>query len=175
MERGGPPEKGVETMDGKERYHEYLKSPEWEELRTAAYVRAGGKCELCGGDAAAVHHVRYPKNLKEEDSLDNLVVVCKKCHDRLHGVLGADAGVSVDVSEFTGKLRALRDGLERAKNGLYDRWERQTVKIDRLAFIIEQLRSDADGHEALNLLKYEKLLLEEEVQFAFDLLYRLGG
>lgn len=67
-------------------YSEYLESLGWGELRKAAYGRAANKCELCKGRAAAVHHVHYPKNGYENDHLDNLVVVCKKCHKLLHGI-----------------------------------------------------------------------------------------
>lgn len=65
-------------------YNDYLQSDRWKRLREQAIVRARGKCEFCGEKAQAVHHVKYPKNLSN-DSLDNLVVVCKKCHETSHG------------------------------------------------------------------------------------------
>lgn len=69
----------------KDRYQEYLESPEWDELRKEAYKMADYRCELCHSVAAAVHHVKYPKRYKE-DCLENLVVVCDRCHRRLHGL-----------------------------------------------------------------------------------------
>lgn len=67
------------------KYKDYLKSPEWMDLRNAAYKRANNKCEFCGNPAVAVHHVKYPKNYSQ-DTLENLVAVCKSCHDKSHGI-----------------------------------------------------------------------------------------
>jgi len=66
-------------------YHEYLKSKEWKELRLRAYKRAHHQCELCKRPAAAVHHVKYPKQYPN-DSIENLLVVCKRCHNLVHGI-----------------------------------------------------------------------------------------
>ncbi|RPJ79215.1 MAG: HNH endonuclease [Alphaproteobacteria bacterium] len=68
-------------------YKEYMDSNEWKSLRKLAYQRAKHKCELCLEKASSVHHVKYPKIYKE-DCLDNLVVVCDKCHKLLHGIRG---------------------------------------------------------------------------------------
>lgn len=69
----------------KVKYQEYLDSPEWKRLRAKARERADNKCEMCGRSPDHVHHVRYPKNLKE-DVLENLVVVCERCHSLMHGI-----------------------------------------------------------------------------------------
>jgi len=66
-------------------YRDYLNSPEWNALRKKAYKRANGKCEMCGAPACSVHHVKYPKQYAE-DSLQNLVVLCEKCHRLSHGI-----------------------------------------------------------------------------------------
>lgn len=66
-------------------YSEYIKSKKWKELRRKAYKRSSNKCEFCEKKAYAVHHVKYPKRF-EEDNLDNLIVVCKKCHELNHGI-----------------------------------------------------------------------------------------
>jgi len=66
-------------------YKEYLQSDKWKKLRAEARKKAKKKCELCGGEPKNVHHVKYPKCL-ENDCLDNLLVVCKKCHNKLHGI-----------------------------------------------------------------------------------------
>ena len=69
----------------KEDYQNYLNSPGWAALRAAAYRRAGSRCELCGKEAEAIHHIKYPKNYSE-DTMDNLLAVCKRCHMKLHGI-----------------------------------------------------------------------------------------
>ncbi len=66
-------------------YTEYLKGKDWKILRRKAYLRANHKCEFCSKPAAHVHHIKYPKNLKD-DKLENLVVVCEKCHSLNHGI-----------------------------------------------------------------------------------------
>jgi prophage antirepressor-like protein len=68
-------------------YQDYLRSPEWKLLRGKARDRAKNRCEHCGGDPDHVHHVRYPKNLKD-DTLENLIVVCESCHKKHHGIRG---------------------------------------------------------------------------------------
>ena len=71
-------------------YKQYLSSSKWISLRKKARKRAKGKCELCGGLPNNVHHINYPKSL-EEDCLNNLLVVCKKCHNKLHGIKNSNA------------------------------------------------------------------------------------
>lgn len=66
-------------------YKEYLNSNEWKILRRKAYQRANHTCEFCSKPAAHVHHIKYPKHFKD-DKLENLVVVCEKCHALNHGI-----------------------------------------------------------------------------------------
>lgn len=66
-------------------YSDYLNSKKWEDLRRNALERASHKCEFCGGPYKAIHHIRYPKRYKN-DHIDNLLVVCDKCHAKLHGI-----------------------------------------------------------------------------------------
>ena len=73
------------NLEAKAKYVEYLSSPEWRELRAKAYLRAENQCELCGAKADAVHHIRYPKG-QEKDELYNLLVVCRRCHEKLHAI-----------------------------------------------------------------------------------------
>jgi hypothetical protein len=66
-------------------YSDYLNSKKWEELRRKALERADYQCELCFSPYQAVHHIKYPKRYKN-DHPDNLLVVCDKCHAKLHGI-----------------------------------------------------------------------------------------
>jgi len=67
----------------KKKYNDYLKSPEWEKLKNTALKKANNICELCGKSAHVVHHKSYPGNFKN-DNLDNLLVLCNKCHYKIH-------------------------------------------------------------------------------------------
>lgn len=65
------------------KYNDYTKSKEWENLKNTALKRANNTCEVCGKSAQVVHHKSYPANFKD-DNLDNLIVLCNKCHYKIH-------------------------------------------------------------------------------------------
>ena len=67
------------------KYHSYLASEEWQELREDVLDRARNRCELCNRDAEHIHHIKYPKYFKD-DNINNLLAVCNICHRKLHGV-----------------------------------------------------------------------------------------
>ena len=68
---------------GKEKYQEYLASPEWKARRERALELAEHKCVLClSSDHLNVHH-NYYGNLGNEADAD-LVVLCADCHSRHH-------------------------------------------------------------------------------------------
>lgn len=76
-------------------YQDYLKTSQWGELSRQARERAGDKCETCGSSPGHVHHVKYPKRF-DEDHVDNLVVLCRRCHGLMHGIReGADKTLPV--------------------------------------------------------------------------------
>lgn len=65
----------------------YLKSDDWKTLRKAKLWRENSKCQLCGkvSDHNDVHHIKY-KRLYDV-ALSDLLVLCRCCHDRVHGLL----------------------------------------------------------------------------------------
>lgn len=79
------------------RYQQYLQTEKWQEkrkrvleraLRNANSTNQYGVCENCGFKAKKkgtmqVHHLEYPKVLGTE-SIDTLVLLCKKCHAEAH-------------------------------------------------------------------------------------------
>jgi hypothetical protein len=57
-------------------------SPGWaRKVKELAWERAGHRCEICGGAPRDTHHMDFQKN---NHALDNLQVLCRKCHKRLH-------------------------------------------------------------------------------------------
>lgn len=76
-------------MTGRERYAKYLQSQSWKSLARAARERANQRCEFCGGSPDHVHHVRYPRDLAE-DEIGNLIVLCESCHSKSHGIRGRE-------------------------------------------------------------------------------------
>jgi hypothetical protein len=67
-------------------YSEYLRSPEWAEVRRVAVRRAGHQCQRCGakGGELNVHHHTYERRGYED--LWDLIVLCRACHRAEHGI-----------------------------------------------------------------------------------------
>lgn len=75
----------------KNTYKRYLRTRHWQQLRQEVLRRAGGRCEKCGyqpwkPNGLQVHHLTY-SNVGNE-KLDDLIVVCPRCHMELHGITG---------------------------------------------------------------------------------------
>lgn len=60
---------------------EYPNHAEMKRNRLIKLQETNNKCEVCGEEAHCIHHV---DGSKDNHSLENLVVVCKKCHATLH-------------------------------------------------------------------------------------------
>ena len=67
------------------RFEEYLKTPEWKTRRSRALIRAGNRCQVCTNtDRLEVHHRSYERF--GDELLEDLVVMCRKCHQHFHDV-----------------------------------------------------------------------------------------
>jgi len=68
----------------RQKYEQYINSPQWKQTRADALKRAGYKCQVCGAPQASksleVHHVTYDR-LGTELPTD-LRVLCKDCHKK---------------------------------------------------------------------------------------------
>jgi len=67
-------------------YKEYLKSDRWKKLRKIVLNRDNNKCIVCGTRYnLQVHHLHYKGIYENMDfKTDQLVTLCKKCHDIEH-------------------------------------------------------------------------------------------
>jgi len=66
-----------------QKYIDYLKSPEWQRKRTERLRMDGYKCAMCGFPRAlTVHHINY-NNIYHEDVANDLITLCKKCHEKI--------------------------------------------------------------------------------------------
>lgn len=65
-------------------YPEYLKSSQWRKLKLQALRYAGYRCQVCNfnGDLN-VHHRAYPECFGYEP-VNDLVVLCRNCHNLFH-------------------------------------------------------------------------------------------
>ena len=139
----------------KETYKKYLASDHWKALRKAAIERADSKCELCGSLFNEVHHIKYPNKLKY-DKLSNLLVVCNKCHKKLHGIRESDNNqkkvlfsekIETGTQKFLFEIKIAANGIKYLK--------------------ISELTADETG----NFEKYQIIAFKENID-AFNKTYR---
>ena len=78
---GQPGEKNPMWEDGRS---QIPYAPGWaRKVKSLAWERAGSLCEICGEAPCDTHHIDFSK---DNHSLDNLQVLCRKCHKHLHAV-----------------------------------------------------------------------------------------
>jgi len=67
------------------KYRDYLDSAEWKTIRDIKLKEADNKCEQCGSRRRLqVHHLTYRHIFNEYYHLEDLLVVCKACHEAIH-------------------------------------------------------------------------------------------
>lgn len=75
-------------------YYDYLKTPVWKYISSIVKLLAKYTCAECGKRyhpiCLAVHHKTYEHLGSELDHLDDLVVLCRDCHMKTHGIGGKD-------------------------------------------------------------------------------------
>jgi hypothetical protein len=67
-------------------YETYLKTPEWKRRRNRILESVGKRCQRCGakGVELHVHHLTYER--RGEELPEDLIVLCKDCHEKEHGL-----------------------------------------------------------------------------------------
>ena len=67
-------------------YRDYLQTDYWKKVALIKKETIG-RCEMCGSiDNLEVHHLTYKHFGKEMEHLDDLKVLCHKCHENLHHI-----------------------------------------------------------------------------------------
>ena len=83
-------------IDGRSKNKRCYRCDDWETLRKKVYARDGWLCQVCGkrceGRDIQAHHV-IPFRISHDNSMENLVTVCLRCHAWL------DNGKEVVVSK----------------------------------------------------------------------------
>jgi len=75
-------------------WNDYKGSPEWYALKDRALMRAGYRCEheecvyegpvrCTNHENLEMHHITYPDH-PIQDSLNNVMILCRDCHDEMH-------------------------------------------------------------------------------------------
>ena len=57
----------------------FYSSKEWNIIKKKIIKRDSKNCQLCGKEGIEVHHI-IPRRLCDDDSLSNLVLLCRSCH-----------------------------------------------------------------------------------------------
>ncbi len=69
-----------------DKYGEYLKTDYWITVSKAVKARAGYRCQICNSQHdLQAHHRTYDHRGKELDHLDDLICLCRRCHETFHG------------------------------------------------------------------------------------------
>lgn len=87
---------GDGTWNASEDKQSKRKRPGWRKIRNQYMKMVNYVCEGCGGVATDVHHLA-PYALSQDNSFDNLMAVCKSCHEIMHEQL--NEGVFDDCLE----------------------------------------------------------------------------
>jgi hypothetical protein len=86
-------------------YGEYLASREWALLKEQVRKRSSGFCERCSvRPYQDTHHLTYERIGNEE--LDDLLAVCRPCHEYLSGKRKDDPWIRPEPDEKLLKMRA---------------------------------------------------------------------
>jgi hypothetical protein len=89
--------------------------PDWDERREEVLRNALG-CENCGSEHDPLHvHHEVPISKGGSHSVDNLCVLCEKCHERQHGGRAFQYGEDAQPGPFAKKLNTLRDAISGGK------------------------------------------------------------
>jgi hypothetical protein len=68
-------------------YEKFLKTSYWDIIRKYKLYKSKFKCSLCDKDGMLhVHHKTYEHHGEEHNNLDDLIVLCKACHEKFHDI-----------------------------------------------------------------------------------------
>ena len=83
----------------------------WDKLRRAAYARAGGRCMICGaGGRLEAHEVWSYDDEKHIQKLEDIVAVCRACHEVIHigrtALMGREAEAQAHSMKVNGATQS---------------------------------------------------------------------
>lgn len=74
-------------MEYQSSYQDYLQTSYWKNVSLAVKRRFGWKCGICNSPLdLCAHHRTYEHRGNELEHLDDLICLCKKCHQIFHAV-----------------------------------------------------------------------------------------
>ena len=98
--------KYLSTLRYSKKRGEYEQTPEWRQRQQLKIKIANNKCEKCNShNKLQVHHLSYEHY--GDESINELIVLCKKCHTIAHGRNKNHNRISSVAKEIAEKNRAL--------------------------------------------------------------------
>ncbi len=75
------------TLKIKTKYHKFLQSSYWQDVRFKVLDRDNNTCQYCGATTSLqVHHLTYEHHGEEMEYLEDLIALCKDCHKKEHNI-----------------------------------------------------------------------------------------
>jgi len=77
----------IETFIKSIEYDNFLKTLYWKTIADYKKSQSSHKCQSCNSKKSLhVHHETYEIRGREIHNLDKLIVLCKQCHENIHGI-----------------------------------------------------------------------------------------
>jgi len=99
-----------------ERKRTKLYTENWDVIRKRVYQRDGYRCVMCGKKGKLHAHHIIPVRISKDNSLNNLVSVCNKCHRKLEEVgfkILKEGGHRSDIKKV--ELRMIAEAKEKRR------------------------------------------------------------
>lgn len=145
-------------------YRTWINSDDWKRIRKKKLIEEALQCEICGSAKnLAVHHITYEHLLEEDKHMDDLIVLCKNCHEKAH---------EHDIREKRERI----EQEERKKRRYTDTELKEMAKINVQAALhvkrifiqrrISMLSSSEDPDELVAMIELKKLLNSLSIETA---------
>jgi hypothetical protein len=110
-----------------------LLTPEqWDHVRKKAYARAGGKCMICGAPTTRLeaHEQWAYDDVTHTQSLQNVIAVCRACHECIHIGRTQLMGREREASEHFMKVNACNYAAYRKALGEANALHRERSRVE---------------------------------------------
>ncbi len=69
----------------KQKYKAFLKTDYWKSVRIKVFLRDNKTCQKCGSKKKLeAHHLTYKHHRNEMKYLEDLITLCRDCHEKEH-------------------------------------------------------------------------------------------
>src|SRR5262249_19537185 len=104
---------------------------EWKLIRQTVLARAGWRCQACGVRRRLdVHHVMKRSQGGSDFDLENLVALCRWCHDQTDAPYerGRLVVTALGAGHFTFEVAAVKPGISSARVPALPTWANSALK-----------------------------------------------